>query len=296
MAQQTAPHISAEVSLLLSEVSSSTVETIIKTNILLSHTKARKGHQMLIHTFSSQEELSLYAWVDAGSQNRPDGGSTQGIFVGIGPAALQAGELGKISPVAWHSSKIDRACRSPGAAEAQAAVNGEDCLFFARYQWSELEIGDVDPRDAVRKVKQTDGCLITDSRNVYDKLREEVLAIKGAEKRTSIELIGLKESQWSTDLQIRWVHSEAQLANGLTKAHGGKEIELFYQMGHIWKIVEDPQMRSARRRRSEGLEALEGNGKVVQVETHTGKEEQGPMQVNYLCELAANCIGSSSAI
>ena len=231
VAQQTAPHLSAEVSLLLSEVGKSTVETIIKTNILLSHTKARKGHQMLIHKFSFQEELSMYVWVDAGSQNRPDGGSTQGIFVGIGPAALQAGELGKISPIAWHSSKIDRACRSPGAAEAQAAVNGEDCLFFARYQWSELEHGEVDPRDAVRTVRQTEGCLVTDSRNVYDKLREEVLVIKGAEKRTSIELIGLKESQWSTDLRIRWVHSEAQLANGLTKSQGGKEIELFYQMG-----------------------------------------------------------------
>ena len=275
VAQQTAPHLSAEVSLLLSEVGRSTVDTIIKTNILLSHTKARKEHQMLIHKCSSQEALSMYVWVDAGSQNRPDGGSTQGIFVGIGPAALQEGELGKISPVAWHSSKIDRACRSPGAAEAQAAVNGEDCLFFARYQWSELEHGGVDPRDAVRTVKQTDGCLVTDSKNVYDKLREEVLVIKGAEKRTSIELIGLKESQWTTNLRIRWVHSEAQLANGLTKAHGGKEIELFYQMGHIWKIVEDPQMRSARRRRSEGLEALEGNRKTDTGETHTREGEAG---------------------
>ena len=179
MAQQTAPRLSAEVGLLLSEVGTSTVETLIKTNILTSNTKARKQHRMIIHGFEAEEPLALYAWVDAGSQNRHDGGSTQGIFVGMGPAALQEGELGSVSPIAWHSSKIDRACRSPGAAEAQAAVNGEDALFFARYQWSELEYGNVDPRNAIKTVLQTGGCLVTDSRNVYDKLKEEVLVIKG---------------------------------------------------------------------------------------------------------------------
>ena len=258
LAQQTAPHLSAEVGLLLSEVGTSTVETIIRANTLLSKARELKGHRMIIHAFEPEEDLALYAWVDAGSQNRPDGGSTQGIVVGIGPVALQEGELGKVSLMAWHSSKIDRACRSPGAAEAQAAVNGEDCLFYARYQWGELEQGQVDPRNAVETVKRIPGCLVTDSRNVFDKLKEEVLVIKGAEKRTSIELIGLKEAQWTTQLCIRWVHSEAQLANSLTK-HGGNEIELYYQMGQWWKIVEDPKMRSARKRRSEGMSPLEGN-------------------------------------
>jgi len=83
-----------------------------------------------------------------------------------------------------------------------------------------------------------------------------VLSIKGAEKRTNIEMISLKESQQSTGIEIRWVHSEAQLANALTKVGNAKELELFYRMQHRWRIVEDPQMRSARRRRTEGLEPL----------------------------------------
>ena len=274
LVQQTAPHVSADVGLLLSEVGSSTVDTVVRSNILLSHVKARRTHKMVIHGYEPRTPLGLYAWVDAGSQNRVNGGSTQGIFVGIGPMSLQEGELGQISPISWHSSKIDRACRSPGAAEAQAAVNGEDCLFFARYQWSEIEKGNVDPRDAVASVKKTPGCLITDSRNVYDKLREEVLTIKGAEKRTSIELIGLKESQFSTGLQLRWVHSEAQLANGLTKSAGGKELDLYYHMGHCWKIVEDPLMRSARKRRADGVAPLEGN-EITRGEGNHQKEEGG---------------------
>ena len=55
-------------------------------------------------------------------------------------------------------------------------------------------------------------------------------------------------------------HSEAQLGNALTKAKA-KELELFYQMGHQWKIVNDDNMRSARKRRQDGLEQLESSSK-----------------------------------
>ena len=254
-AQQVAPHLSAEVSLLLSEISESTVSTIIKANLLAYHAKARQDHQMLIHRFAAEEPLALFGWVDAASQNRREGGSTQGIFIGMGPANMLQGELGRVTPIAWHSNKIDRSCRSPGAAEAQAAVNGEDALYFARYQWSELCYGDVNIRHPDNTVAKVTGCLVTDSRNVYDKLQTEVLVIKGAEKRTNIELLSIKEAQRNHGVLIRWVHSEAQLANALTK-HGSRELELYYRMRHSWRIVEDPEMMSARRRKTAGLEPL----------------------------------------
>ena len=100
--QQVAPHIAAEVSLLLSEVSRSTVHTIVKTNLLVAHTRAKRDHIMKIHAFDPREELCIYAWVDAGSQNRPDGGSTQGAFLGMSTMGLQKGEVLPVSPLAWH--------------------------------------------------------------------------------------------------------------------------------------------------------------------------------------------------
>ena len=61
------------------------------------------------------------------------------------------------------------------------------------------------------------GCLITDSRNVCDPLRNnEVIVVKDAEPKATIELLGLKEAQLRTQLQVRWV-LEAQLSN----AHEG---------------------------------------------------------------------------
>jgi hypothetical protein len=82
-AQQVAPQWSAGVSLLLSEVAQGTVDTIIKSNILLHEAKAQKNHILKIHRHHAPE-MVLYTWVDAANQNRPDGGSTQGVFVGMG--------------------------------------------------------------------------------------------------------------------------------------------------------------------------------------------------------------------
>ena len=215
---------------------------------------------MRIHKFPEAEELGVFGWVDAASQNRPDGGSTQGLVVGMAPLSLLQGSLAKVSLVSWSSHRIDRTCRSPGAAETQAAVNGEDSVFFIRYQWSEILHGVADARDPEGCASKVTGCIISDSRNVYDKLRVEVVSIKGAEKRANIELLSLKEAQQRTGLLVRWVHSEAQLGNSLTKIGGQKELELFFRMGSVWKIVEDEEMRSARRRKADGLDPLSNQG------------------------------------
>ena len=256
-AQQVAPYLAAEVSLLLTEVSRSTVDTLVKANILLSTAKAKQGYKMKIHAFKEEEELTMIVWVDAANGNRADGGSTQGLLLGMAPKSILEGAITGVSPLAWHSQKIDRTCRSPGSAEAQAAVNGEDCLYYGRYEWSELLYGMEDLREPDATVLRTGGCVVTDSRNVYDRLTTEVMVIKGAEKRTSLELLSLKESQANTKVQLRWVHSEAQLANSLTKAGGSREYELYYKMGHQWRLVEDESMMSAKRRKDLGLRPLE---------------------------------------
>lgn len=78
--------------------------------------------------------MGIFAWTDAAGQNRSDGSNTQGIFLGLAPVSLLGGSLEAVTPLAWHSSKIDRVTRSPGAAEAKAVVSGEDLLYHARFQ------------------------------------------------------------------------------------------------------------------------------------------------------------------
>ena len=96
------------------------------------------------------------------------------------------------------------------------------------------------------------------------------MATKGAE-RTDLELLCIKYAQRRNGVIVRWVHSEAQMGNALTKA-GAKEIELYYQLNGQWKIVSDDQMKSARKRRESGLQALDQVQKNTQyIQTHTQK-------------------------
>ena len=92
---------------------------------------------------------------------------------------------------------------------------------------------------------------------MYDKLDTEMLVVKGAEKRTNMELLALKEAQWNAGVNVRWVHSEAQLANSLTKSNGQREYEMFIRMGHRWRLIEDENMMTAKRRKENGLKPLE---------------------------------------
>lgn len=275
-AQQVAPHFSAEVGLLLSEVNQSTIDTINRANHLLDRVKEMRQHRLKVHAIPV-EELALFAWVDAASQNRTDGSSTQGLVLGAASKRLLAGSCEDISLVGWASQKIDRKCRSPGAAEAMAAVNGEDHLYFARFQLSEMLGMAADVRNVDASVNSVIGCLITDSRNVFDKLETEVMVLKGAEKRTDIELLSLKAAQANNQVIIRWVHGEAQLSNGLTKANEYKELLLFYRMHHRWRIVEDDEKASARRRKTMGLAPLEvskGNSELKEKSCSFGDDVQ----------------------
>ena len=49
---------------------------------------------------------------------------------------------------------------------------------------------------------QVDGVLISDSKNLYDRLNQTVLTLKGAEKRIDIETLCLKESTQSARVKI----------------------------------------------------------------------------------------------
>ena len=253
---------SAHVSLGLSEIPVSTVGHLEQANKLLHQVRQDAKTPMIIHAFDARSKLVMTAWCDASDRNRHDGQSTEGIFIGLSPSNLLEGMVAKVSPVFWKSGRIDRVCRSPGSAEARAAIDAEDNLYLMRYAWGEFcgmrpEVAA--PEDHVRLVP---GILVTDSRNVYDRLIRPYITPKGAQKKIDIELLSLKEAQNTTGLIIRWVHSDAQLANTLTKRGEEHQVSRFLALEQKWRIVDDPNMFSGRRRRSEGMDPLENSGNV----------------------------------
>ena len=168
-ASQVAPVWSAPVGMLLSRIHKGTVQEIIETNKLLQKAKLGQHQKMFIHK-QDPRTMVLAAWADAADGCRPDGSSTKGVFIGWASDRLVQRDLRKISPNFWQSAKIQPVCRSSGAAETRAAVDTEDELFAIRFQVHELQGGQIslwDVDDAVLKIPRV---LISDSKNLYDKL------------------------------------------------------------------------------------------------------------------------------
>ena len=76
-----------------------------------------------------------------------------------------------------------------------------------------------------------------------------------AEKRTAIEVVACKQRVQEIGVDVVWVNSDRQLADGLTKP--GLSGALVRFMRHQqWKLVHDPTFTSAKkvraRKRAEG--------------------------------------------
>ena len=159
-AEQTGIAHAAEVSILRSKVKSATVEDLLTVNKMVQKMRQQAAQKLIIHPHHHAKKMVISAWSDAAESNRPDGSSTKGVVLGMAPECLLEGAETEVTVISWKSSKIDRACRSSGAAEARAGVDAEDELFAARFQWSEL-LGNIpDLKEADPHVRLVPGAIV----------------------------------------------------------------------------------------------------------------------------------------
>jgi len=76
-------------------------------------------------------------------------------------------------------------------------------------------------------------------------------------KRTNIECLGIRRQKEQTRLEIRWVHSDATLADGPTKDEAAKVLLELFKQCQKWRLLDDPLHGSARRRKAAGIDKLD---------------------------------------
>ena len=92
-----------------------------------------------------------------------------------------------------------------------------------------------------------ESCAITDCKSLYDALeKNESLGLGLSEKRTSIEVTATRQQMRATGIKTRWVNSDRQLADVLTKPTASPiSIQRLLKTGK-WKIVWDANYTSAK--------------------------------------------------
>ena len=97
--------------------------------------------------------------------------------------------------------------------------------------------------------------LITDCRGLYDAVsRSQTAGLGLAEKRTAIEALSIKQICEESSVALKWVNSDRQLADILTKIGVLPDNIDRVLATNKWKIVFDPQFTSAKNIRKQKRE------------------------------------------
>ena len=92
---------------------------------------------------------------------------------------------------------------------------------------------------------------MSDAGSLYDLLHKKALNSSAGglkEKYTALEALSLLERLQQTRTEVRWVHSDAQVADAMTKPNPSGSLYAFLTLGK-WRLIYDPTFTSAKRHR-----------------------------------------------
>ena len=117
--------------------------------------------------------------------------------------------------------------------------------------WQEIETGRVDLGDYVSEIRKVPAALVCDCKSFFDAVNARESAGLGMrDKRSAIETLAIRNSCRETETPVLWVHSDAQIADGLTKGKVSFRLEEFFGAhAQIWRVIFDTVTLSARRRK-----------------------------------------------
>ena len=159
----------------------------------------------------------------------------------------------------------------------------EDEMHYIRMQMAEMQGQNIHLSNTDIHVASIPAVAVIDAKSIHDVLIAKQGVQQMTEKRTALELLSYMQNTKRNGTKTRWVHGEANLADGLTKDKANAEAILtkFLKMGQEWSLVDDPRFRSAKKRKAEGIERLQGPEAEAQ-------EESEEFEV-MLTRLIANC-------
>ncbi len=244
-AVQSSPHLQASTSIYSGSVSRGLVKTAQEANRLLKFAKDN-ADVGLTYAPLDLKEVRIVTAFDASFGCRPDGSSQGGFVVMLAPRKILETEEGDYHILDWKSLKLPRIARSSLAAEAQAAACASDATEFACRYFEHLKAPTIPLRDLLRMKSDLEPVLITDAKALFDSYHRESIVSSVTDRRISLEIRVVKEQMMSLGGTLRWVSSERQLADGLTKDSARQLLADRLRHARV-KFLYDPEYTIRRR-------------------------------------------------
>ena len=228
-AVHTRPDLSSRLSFLQSDINKATVETLILGNQALYEAKRHKDVSILIQPIPI-DSLRFLAFSDASFASKNNHSSHTGSIIMATHRDISQNISCPVSPLSWGCKKIQRVVTSTLAAETVSLSTVLDQLSWIRLCWSWLLDNRIQwqkPEQALKSLPEafstatvraqhlSEDVAATDCKSLFD-LVTRTAPPQCTEFRTQLAARAIKDLL-NEGTTLRWVHSGAQLADGLTK-------------------------------------------------------------------------------
>ena len=218
LASQSRPDISAQTSISQQAFPNPKIRHLRHANNVV---RRARMHSDLTITFTpiKPEKLTVVCHSDAAFANVGD--YTQaGHIIAFTETSLQDGQVAAWCPITWRSHKLTRAVSSTLAAESQSLATASGTVEWIMLLLSEVLDGPFKLRDCREKLSVRKPILVTDCKSLYDHLMSPSAPTAIEDRRTSIDVVIIRESIRSLSAFMRWVPTDRMLADALTKDQG----------------------------------------------------------------------------
>ena len=187
--------------------------------------------------------------------------------------SVTAGDEGKYNLIDWRSWKLARVARSSLSAESQATAEAADALLFTCLFWKLIfNPGLPIDHDSSAQLLHPPAHVV-DAKALYDLLiKDEIQAALGSDKRTAVETLVAQDKLRVCKAQIKWVSSEKQYADGMTKSDAAQLLADRLR-SHQMRLKSDTNFQAAKkksaiqRRRGEEMYAIKKPSKMLKAMT-----------------------------
>ena len=271
----TRPDIASRLGWLQSNINKATVSTLLEANKVLHEAKMFADVTVKIQPIPL-ENLRFVAFSDASfaSEKVPD--SHQGMLIMACHKDIGENKSSAVNPVVWHSKKIQKVVVSTLSAEAMSLAGAVDVLTWIRLFWAWLRDGKCQwqladetllklppafaaippgedtptpqPPINIHKVpsfknNNHQDIITTDCKSLYDLISRHAPP-SCQEFRTQLQAKLIKE-HLNNGIMIRWVPSQAQLADALTKIMDASVLRECMALGR-YSLHDESQILRAR--------------------------------------------------
>ena len=165
------------------------------------------------------EELTVVCHSDAAFANV--GSHTQaGYVIGFTNKSLQNGVLSSWCPATWRSYRLNRAVSSTLAAESQAMSTATGTVEWLLLLLAETVDGALEVPKCRDVLSRRRPIVITDCKSLYDHLHSPSSPTSIEDRRTSIDVVIIRESCRAMQAHVRWVPTNRMIADAFTKDQG----------------------------------------------------------------------------